>query len=175
MGLLRRVLENWYDERTKPAGFTAKGLMQEILMSYKLLVLFDRDARRVYRDTLRPGVQGPLFDPELDALCLAQLRRFYHEYYRYFGGRSLRVRETFYVPSDFAGLSPRLAHLERFIDSIQPSRFSSLWKDKRDILRWYTFAAVMLLGGINLIVALAQVGLGAGQVYLSRLALQSGG
>ncbi|KAL2143246.1 hypothetical protein VTI28DRAFT_10618 [Corynascus sepedonium] len=162
--ILHKVLESWYDERAKPPGFEAKGLVQEILISYKLLVLFDRNSRKLYRSYLRPGLLGRLFDPVLDTLCLAQKRHWYHEY---FGFADFPVRETFYAPSDFPIFSPRLTHLERFIDSIQPNRISSLWRDKRDILRWYTFWAVVILGGVNLLIALAQVGLGAAQVNLA--------
>lgn len=174
------MLEGWYDERMRPPRFVASALMQEMLISYKLLVLFDRDARKVYRDALRPKLQGRLFDPELDALCLARRRRFYHELADYVpapllpGPRRLPDRETFYAPSEFPLLAPRLALIERFMDSIQPSRISSLWRDKRDILRWYTFWAVVILGGINLLAALAQIGLGGAQVHYAKLSLDAG-
>lgn len=48
----------------------------------------------------------------------------------------------------------------------------SLWKDKRDIMRWYTFWAVVILGGVNLVVAVAQTGLSSAQVQLAREALE---
>ena len=39
-------------------------------------------------------------------------------------------------------------------------------------MRWYTFWAVVILGGVNLVVAVAQTGLSSAQVQLAREALE---
>lgn len=101
--------------------------MQEILVSYKLLVLFDRRARKAYRNTLRTALQGTLFDNELDVACLGHMQSWYQEYTR--PPPSFRVREAFYAPSDFPIFLPRLTNLHKFMDSIQPNRISALWTD----------------------------------------------
>ncbi len=165
-----RLLENWYDEHDKPLHFTTKALMQEILLSYRLLVLFERRARMTYFRRLRIDAMGDGFDRELDALCLWRQRLPFLEHFQ---NAPFRIRETFYCSSDFPILSARLADIDRFINSIQPNRISSLWEDKRDMLRWYTFWAVIILGGISLVVSLVQTALGAVQVQLAQQSLGS--
>lgn len=142
--------------------------MQEILLSYRPVVLFDRYARACYRDSLRGLVLDESFDPELDSLCLGQLRAWYSEYLRQ---PPFPVRETFDAQFDFPVYSARFGYISQFINSIQPNRISTLWHDRRDILRWYTFWAVVILGGLGLLVALVQTGLGAAQVHLAAQSL----
>ncbi|KAJ8130117.1 hypothetical protein O1611_g3517 [Lasiodiplodia mahajangana] len=164
---LFRLLHDWYDEHTKPAKFSTKALMQEILLSYKLLVQFDNKAKSVYRQITADLAKLEDFDPELDICALGVSR--HSRQYQYYWGRRQFTRETFNASSDFPIFSCRLRKLEQFIDSIQPNKISSLWKDRRDILRWYTFWAVFALGTANLVIALVQTLLSAEQVRLAQL------
>jgi hypothetical protein len=144
--------------------------MQEIIESYKLFIRFDRRARANYHRHLRPHVMDNCFDPELDVLCLWRQTGLFMER---FLKAPFQIRETFYSSYDFPILSPRLMEIDQFINSIQPNRISSLWKDKRDMLRWYTFWAVIILGLLSLLIGLVQTGIGAAQVQLALQALNS--
>ncbi|KAL2833834.1 hypothetical protein BDW59DRAFT_64532 [Aspergillus cavernicola] len=162
---LNSFLQGWYDESNAPPKFTTRALMREILQSYKLLVLFDVRARSVYQRHREDLTQLLDHDNELDILCLGVSHKGLGLDYRY---RPPGLRETFRASSDFPILGPRLLKIEQYIDSIQPNRISSLWRDRRDILRWYTFWAVFFLGSLNLIIAAVQAGLSAEQVRLAR-------
>lgn len=164
------MLQDWFDDDDKPSGFTVKSLMQEILQSYKVLVLFDKGARKKFCSITTNASKQDEYDPELDQLCLGCQ-----------GGRLSRIgffkrpdglRETFQVHSDFPTFSSRLLKLEDYIDSVQPNRVSSLWRDRRDILRWYTFWAVFFLALLNIIFAIAQTALSGEQVRFSQLAMK---
>ena len=130
-------MKDWYDEDSEPARFSTTALMQEILLSYRLLVLFDRRARGSFDKVASRIRRLDDFDSELDELCLGSPPR------RGPWGRFLfkpeGLRETFRASSDFPIFSARLLKIEEFIDSVQPTRIASLWRDRRDILRWYTF------------------------------------
>lgn len=135
--------------------------MQEVLLSYKLLVLFDKRARNTFHRATKNISTLKDYDKELDILCLGNpLRSRWHKPYG--------LRETFYGSSDFPIFAARLSKIQRSIDSIQPNRISSLWRDHRDILCWYTFWTVLILGTVNLGVAILQAGLSAEQVRLAR-------
>ncbi|KAI1453882.1 hypothetical protein F4805DRAFT_461270 [Annulohypoxylon moriforme] len=164
--LIDGLLEDWYDEDSKPPKFTTKGLMQEILLSYNLLVLFDGRARKYFIDTTKNMSCLSDYDEELDRLCLGAPR---NEIRRKFWFKPKGFRETFYATYDFPILSSRLSKIQGFIDSIQPNGIHSLWNDRRDMLRWYTFWAVLILGSINIAVALLQAALTAEQVRLARV------
>jgi hypothetical protein len=144
--------------------------MQEILLSYQLLVRFDRKARASYLGQLRADLLKGCFDRELDTLCVWRQNSLFLERFQ---RAPFQIRETFYSSSDFPIFSARLVDIDRFINSIQPNRISSLWEDRRDMLRWYTFWAVIILGVLSLVIALVQTGIGAAQVELAIEGLKS--
>lgn len=166
------VLTSYYDHFQKPDGFTVGNYMREILLSYSLLFRFDSDAQKVYRnkERKRAGAAGHR-DPLLDALCMG---RNVHVSLRLLYWLTTPVKESFDAASDFPILSSRLSRVQDYIDSIQPNRISSLWRDKRDILRWYTFWAVVILGGFNVLIATVQAALSAAQVKLALQTTQQG-
>jgi hypothetical protein len=48
----------------------------------------------------------------------------------------------------------------------------SLWRDRRDLQRWYTIWAVLIIGGISVLLAIAQIWLSAAQVGIAAEALK---
>lgn len=144
--------------------------MQEILHSYKLLVLLDKRARKKFCSITNNASKQDEYDLELDQLCLGGRRGRLSRLG--FAQRPDGLRETFQAHSDFPIFSSRLLKLEEYIDSVQPNRVSSLWRDRRDILRWYTFWAVFFLGSLNIFFAVAQTALSSEQVRLAQLALK---
>lgn len=43
-----------------------------------------------------------------------------------------------------------------------------IWRDKRNVEKWWTFWAVVLFGSIGVLLSLAQVALAGAQVYYAR-------
>ncbi|ORY10011.1 hypothetical protein BCR34DRAFT_359482 [Clohesyomyces aquaticus] len=52
----------------------------------------------------------------------------------------------------------RLRMLQAYVDSQRPGGIQALWRDRRDGLAWYTFWAVIFIGGSGLIVSVLSLG-----------------
>ena len=77
------------------------------------------------------------------------------------------VRETYDANSNFPILSERLKVIQDYIEGIQPSRFSSLWRDRRDLRLWYTVWVVVIIGGISIVLAFISILLAGAQVAIA--------
>lgn len=164
------MLQDYSSDGRRSRDYTIAKYVNEITLSYSLLFRCDKKARKEFQTRWKTAAdKDGTIDPVLEELCSGTAHHF-----RLLRDTSYKqpVRETFDAASDFPILSNRLDKIQRFVDSIQPNRMSSLWKDKRDILRWYTFWAVVVLGGINLVVAIVQTALSSAQVQLARAALE---
>lgn len=62
----------------------------------------------------------------------------------------------------------RLQDLQQYILCQNPSRAKMLWKDRRDALRWYTFWAVIAIGGVTIVLGVVQTILAGFQVGYAR-------
>ena len=140
-------------------------LFREILLSYKVLVADDRQARALYwhKERDRAGqARGFPSDPCLDQLCggMELMRRsFLHS--------SLSPVTLSYSKSrDFPFLADRLADLQAYILAQQPNRLSALWHDRRNLLSWYTFWTVLLFGLVGIACSIIQTGLAVFQTAI---------
>ncbi|KAH8703632.1 hypothetical protein BGW36DRAFT_443975 [Talaromyces proteolyticus] len=79
----------------------------------------------------------------------------------------LQESDTYSVRNDFPVFGPRLLILQRYNMRQQPSRVRDLWRDRRNPLQWYTFWAVLWIGGVSIILAVLQVLVGVAQIYLA--------
>lgn len=73
---------------------------------------------------------------------------------------------------DFVTFGRRLQMLKTYMDFQKPRGIRGLWADNRDSLSWYTFWAVIIVGGISLILAILGVGLSAAQTVATFQGLQ---
>lgn len=58
---------------------------------------------------------------------------------------------------DFPLLGDRLLALQTYSNRLQPNKLRDLWRDRRNPLQWYTFWAVLLIGGGSLIASILQL------------------
>ncbi|KAI0435544.1 hypothetical protein F4803DRAFT_545204 [Xylaria telfairii] len=65
--------------------------------------------------------------------------------------------DTYSVENDFPIFGQRLLVLQAFNMRQQPSKVRDLWRDRRNPLQWYTFWAVLLVGGISILLAVLQL------------------
>jgi hypothetical protein len=94
--------------------------------------------------------------------------------------RDVNLQKTYptrsaYRAEDFPVFGRKLFTLQDHVLSQNPTRVKMLWKDRRDMLRWYTFWAVLIIGGVGVILALFQTILGAMQVALGFVSLNNSG
>jgi hypothetical protein len=131
-------------------------LLQEILLSYRLMFGQSRDARRLFRsmdpfeglpteghDSLLPLLCGR---KSLDCSAFAQEKEFYRPH------------------RDFPILRSRIATLHQQMSKMKPRGWGELWRDKRDSAQWFTFWAVIIIGGSGILLSLIQVLLQAAQL-----------
>ncbi|TAQ87150.1 hypothetical protein B7494_g4532 [Chlorociboria aeruginascens] len=147
-----KTTADYYDLYSKPEHFSAIAFFKEVRLSYRLIFGDDQKAHRYYRRLYRPDAnKNGFFDPYLDELC----RR---------ASNTTDSRTIYNKTTDFPILGPRLALLQGYICRQHPNTIQMLWRDRRDLLRWYTFWAVAIIGGLGLLLSLVQMILNAIQV-----------
>lgn len=142
--------------------------MGEIILSYALLIRDDRSSRELYRKQReKAGLDdtSTLVDPLLDKLCGRDLSNSVWNFRQ-------PVRESYNAAAHFPILRGRLEVIEDYMAGIQPSRVTSLWRDRRDIRTWYTIWAVLIVGGMSIFLACISVYLAAAQLALAAKAYQ---
>ncbi|KAF2234364.1 hypothetical protein EV356DRAFT_501917 [Viridothelium virens] len=124
-------------------------LLNETILSYRLVFGQNKRARRVYR-SLSPFENRPREgrDEFLDSLCGHKRLRTSLE---------VRERENYDLSHDFPILKPRLAALSHYLSERRPRTWIELWHDKRDSASWLTFWAVLGFGVLGILLALLQV------------------
>ncbi|KAI9794606.1 MAG: hypothetical protein M1816_004493 [Peltula sp. TS41687] len=133
--------------------------LHEVVLSYRLLFGQTQAARQLFR-SMAPFAGTPVegHDPLLPMLC---------------GGKSFdcsalaQDRELYRLSRDFPILRSRIAVLHQHLSSMKPRGWRELWRDRRDTAQWYTFWAVMVIGGCGIVLTLVQVGLQAAQLARS--------
>ena len=136
------------------------------MLSYTLLFKADRRSRQIYQRSERArasvGKEGepPYIDPCLDELCGYSIPT----------SLTTPVRESYDANLDFPVFKARLERIQQHIRDIQPNRFMSLWRDRRDLRLWYTIWAVIILSVIGLIIAAVSMFLSAIQVNYAKMA-----
>lgn len=69
----------------------------------------------------------------------------------------LQERDVYSAVEDFPRLGRRLMQLQKFNLRQRPSKLTDLWRDRRNALQWYTFWAVLIIGGMANLIAVLQL------------------
>jgi hypothetical protein len=151
---------------------------QEILMSYRLVFGQSRGARRLARAVLRmlreeETAKGE-YDQLLDVVCTrpcdgvvrALPPSFWPVSCRSFEG-SLQEESAYSSQDDFPMFGARLAKLQEFNLRQQPSKLRDLWRDRRNPLQWYTFWAVLVVGGVSILLSFLQLVVSVAQLVVA--------
>ena len=137
--------------------------LEEVLLSYRLLFGQSKQARRYFREVCKSeafeDIPSEAHDPLLSNLCGRK---------RIAPDAGTRERDVYRLPRHFPMLRFRIAVLEKQLAMSKPRGWRELWRDKRDSAQWVTFWAVIIIGGIGVLLSLCQVMLGALQVAWSR-------
>ncbi|KAL7919268.1 hypothetical protein ACQKWADRAFT_323135 [Trichoderma austrokoningii] len=79
----------------------------------------------------------------------------------------LMESDTYSSGDDFPHFGSRLLAVQQYNLRQQPRRIRDLWRDRRNPLQWYTFWAVLWVGGITIVLALLQLVAAIIQTYYS--------
>jgi hypothetical protein len=123
-------------------------LLEEILLSYRLLIGQNIRSRRLFQK-LSPfqGMPANFRDDLLVQLCTSKDSV----------PLGLVQRDAYELARDFPHLRTRLVRLDHHLNQRKPRSWTELWLDNRDSASWLTFWAVIIIGGIGLLLALIQV------------------
>ncbi|KAI1190773.1 hypothetical protein F5B17DRAFT_385762 [Nemania serpens] len=89
----------------------------------------------------------------------------HHPLFDYLASPPLRANYT--IDASFPMLGPKLLHINEFMDSQSPNDFSTLFYDRRDHLRYWTFICLLGFGVASIGLGVLQVLLGTAQVVLA--------
>ncbi|KAK1641074.1 hypothetical protein BDP81DRAFT_417996 [Colletotrichum phormii] len=149
-------------------------LEQEVLVSYRLLFGKSARSRKIIRSDLKKlEKSGQPFDTLLHTLCGPKKevdklpRNIWPVGCRDFEKETLLESDVYSAQSDFPRLGYRLINLQRFSLRQKPRRLTDLWRDRRNPLQWYTFWAVLWVGGAGIVLAIIQTVLAGCQVARS--------
>ncbi|KAI0157225.1 hypothetical protein GGR57DRAFT_461285 [Xylariaceae sp. FL1272] len=131
-------------------------LMEEVVLSYRLLFAQSVRSRRLFQK-LSPFENLPFGarDDLLASLCISKDFNL---------PPGVIQRDAYELARDFSHLRTRLMHLSIHLNERKPRSWTELWLDNRDSASWLTFWAVLIIGGIGLLLAFIQVALQVVQV-----------
>lgn len=152
--------------------------MQEIILSYRVIFGQSRQSRGVYSKRQRSEAQAKENpDPLLDLLCGEshgkKIRELSPKLWPitcldgHGDDASLLEQSVYNMQTDFPIFGMRLKTLADFSSRQRPSKARDLWRDRRDPLQWYTFWAVIWVGGLSILLSAFQVAIGAAQLAVA--------
>jgi hypothetical protein len=136
-------------------------LLQEVLLSYRLLFGQSARARRLFRRMMSGGSAPPFPQPDtlLALLCASKNPNCG-------GDESIpEDRTVYFAHRDFCVLRERIELLAKELEQVRPRSMGDLVRDNRDKLQYWTFWLVSIIGGISVLLSLAQVILQAIDVW----------
>ncbi|RYP80985.1 hypothetical protein DL770_006030 [Monosporascus sp. CRB-9-2] len=138
-------------------------LLQEILLSYRLLFGQSRRSRSLFR-RLRPFARIPDegHDQFLSLICSRK---------QFNCSITLIEREEYDMAGDFPHLRSRIVRLNSYASSKKPRSIRQLWRDKRDSTAWLAFWSVLIFGSVSILLGVVQT---VFQIMQYVLALQQG-
>ncbi|KFY73890.1 hypothetical protein V499_06058 [Pseudogymnoascus sp. VKM F-103] len=149
------IVQRCWTENPSPSIVASQEManfMKEVLLTTHLIFSQFKKARKLFR------VANASTDPLLAVLCC-------HEWPATFQDWNHRPRRVYDLHDDFPIFEKRLRTLNNQIALSRPKGLKELWKDDRDKLQWYTFWAVVIIGGSGLVLSICQTGLAAVQVW----------
>lgn len=135
-------------------------LLREVLLSYRLLFGQTPKSRKVFRRiSSQVSTLGAGPDTLLHLLCTSkQISTQSDESWL------PEDRTVYFASKDFGVLYDRVELLAKELENVRPQSMGDLVRDRRDKLQYWTFWLISIIGGIGIVLSLAQVALQAFQV-----------
>jgi hypothetical protein len=101
----------------------------------------------------------------LTEICSADLRAVEK---RYNGlRRELDIAGTIVYASEFRFIGDRLLELQKHAERHIPRKLRDLYRDRRDSEKYFTFWAVIWIGGASIVLSIVQVAIGIAQLVVA--------
>lgn len=141
-------------------------------MSYRLLFGQCCAARRLGKTMLQQMEAKHGYDQLLVCLCTKPRREVAKKLSGSFWPLScrdfddvLQEVDSYSSRDDFPMLGSRLTVIQEFNLRQQPSKLRDLWRDRRNPLQWYTFWAVLVVGGLSIFLSVLVIISESGWVF----------
>ena len=143
-------------------------------MSYRLLFGKSKSSCRLISEELDDLKKEDNFDVLLDTLCVKSRRRVNrilpHTSWPVTcldTDKMLLEDSAYSAQDDFPFFGQRLVKLQEFNDRQTASGWKDLWRDTRNPLQWYTFWAVLVVGGVSILFSVLQFVVGCLQLWVA--------
>ncbi|KAI1147479.1 hypothetical protein F4825DRAFT_148872 [Nemania diffusa] len=160
--IYEQFFQSFHNPSTRPPQFSVSQMMQEILLSYRLLFQGNKHSRKLFRKSERARSRsvlphGCVEDPLLLYLCGMG------------GPRGSKIPEVpvsvYSLDADFPVFSSRFSAIQAVILRHKPLGLWSVWNDKREFDSLYTFRALLIFGTLGVLLQILQTVLQAVQTY----------
>ncbi|KAK1826925.1 hypothetical protein QBC39DRAFT_363154 [Podospora conica] len=163
-------------------GRDPSSVHREVLLSYRLLFGQSPGSRKLALKLLKQLKESSgAIDPFLVTICSTPLAK--SRFLRPLSGSPLPndifptssldldnclvESDTYSSQDDFPCFGQRLLAVQHYNLRQQPRRIRDLWRDRRNPLQWYTFWAVLWVGGITIVLGVLQLAAAVVQAYYS--------
>jgi hypothetical protein len=156
-------------------GITAFDFYREVLLTYRLIFGQEQKSAKAWKRYCNADIHShdttDTNDPLLPILCGKHCKNEA----TYANIEAPEIGQQYSARADFPFFGERLVKVQQFVLKKNPSNWKSLWNDRRDlreflillqgfgseyllttIVRFYTFWAVVWVGGISLFLSLLQ-------------------
>lgn len=126
--------------------------LREVLLSYRLLFAQCPKSRKLFRH-VGPSAQMPENAPDtlLQQLCTSkQLSETGMDWVP-------DDRAVYYASKDFGILHDRVKLISNELEKVRPRSVGDLVHDKRDVVQYWTFWSISIIGGIGIALSLIQI------------------
>ncbi len=142
-------------------------LHREILLSLRFILGGTRKSRKLAKKLALPSLPAEARDAAFDELLEGNLDRMLIASSADPRSKKL-IEQDFLTPwIDFPLLGERMLQIQRYNEQQRPTSTKSMIRDKRNPAQWYTLWAVLLLGGIGVILSLLQLAVSIAQLVVS--------
>lgn len=136
-------------------------ILREVLLSYRLLFGQSGKSRKLFRQTFKPPEKnGCQVDSLLPLICTTKQPP-------HISTLIPIDRPVYFAARDFPVLSERIELIAKELKGARPNSIAGLIRDRRDTLQFWTFWLVSIIGGISILLSIAQVALQAVQLAQS--------
>lgn len=133
-------------------------LLTEVILSYRLLFGQDSRSRKLFHK-LKPFDNVPRASRDHLLAHLCTKKELDHAAY-------IIEKSSYELKRDLPHLRSKIARLCVYISQRKPRSWKDLWMDNRDSASWLTFWAVIIFGGLGILLAFIQVVLQVVQLSL---------
>lgn len=157
---------SWHFVRRQKDGANAeaRNLVREVLLSYRILFAQGKKSRRHFKKVWAGKGQDVQPEAFLVDLCTMRARELLRKYPLLNNG--FDPIGNVFMSSEFPFLGNRLLNLQTFGERHKPMKLFDLYRDRRETEKYYTFWAVIWIGGASLLLSVVQVALAIVQVVL---------